>query len=241
MGPWLLGHGRSGLTHTQAHGSPVLQWGRGCWATEGTHPRHCKPCATVASMGPWLLGHGRKAEDGRETARLAGFNGAVAVGPRKEITTHPEAQLRTCFNGAVAVGPRKVDIYNISLLQPVLASMGPWLLGHGRVGRKPAAAESPHLASMGPWLLGHGRELGKFLTDTLMRSFNGAVAVGPRKEKVVVVKEKKPARASMGPWLLGHGRAGREVLSSCPLRRFNGAVAVGPRKASKQFVLPGIC
>ena len=85
-------------------------------------------------------------------------------------------------------------------------------------------------ASMGPWLCSHGREKPLIPRRFPHSSFNGAVALQPRKGRGRgrMVGAHRPA--SMGPWLCSHGRA-RWVRHGKPRRpSFNGAVALQPRK-----------
>ena len=83
-----------------------LQWGRGFSATEG--------------------------EEGLRTERVTlGFNGAVASQPRKGGNDCLESMDFLGFNGAVASQPRKGQTTR-DRVQHSSASMGPWLLSHGR-------------------------------------------------------------------------------------------------------------
>ena len=67
----------------------MLQWGRGFAATEGRRGRRA-----------WRDTHG--------------FNGAVALQPRKVPRPGTRPSMSRCFNGAVALQPRKVDTYGAS-------------------------------------------------------------------------------------------------------------------------------
>ena len=235
MGPWLCSHGRSCTVHATG-GIGRLQWGRGFAATEGPWPK--QPNSTKK-----------------------GFNGAVALQPRK-------GGRRLAGDGSVP------------------ASMGPWLCSHGRPithchegthfvlqwGRGFAATEGGldvvvrvdrHQASMGPWLCSHGRMLGYWLFDPEEElqwgrgfaateghasrptrenpmSFNGAVALQPRKEWY---QSTPPPKSCWLQW--GRGFAATEGWLRCGrLTRacgFNGAVALQPRKGLQGAVPPRPC
>jgi len=102
MGPWLCSHGNrtydvysqyrlvlqwgrgcvateimSMLIHRKK--PPPLQWGRGCVATEMAHVAKNRLNLPDASMGPWLCSHGNYSISGTTRNVYPGFNGAVAV------------------------------------------------------------------------------------------------------------------------------------------------------------------
>ena len=85
----------------------LLQWGRGCEATERSvsHGRGSK--RAPASMRPWLLSHGMEGDAGDAPAPWMGFNEAVASQPRNEFFSRTQV---TFWRNA---------------------SMRPWLLSHG--------------------------------------------------------------------------------------------------------------
>jgi hypothetical protein len=161
--------------------SRALQWGRGFAATEGFSIR-----ATCPDSGLLQWGRGFAATEGRRssqpTSAARGFNGAVALQPRKACPLPTSRATPTRFNGAVALQPRKAREHRAARSASRLASMGPWLCSHGRCissvcmpprpsalqwGRGFAATEGPPCfpdpppmmpASMGPWLCSHGRK-----------------------------------------------------------------------------------
>ncbi len=205
-------------------------------------------------MGPWLCSHGRGSETPDRRNPERGFNGAVALQPRKEGPGAGAGFPFSRFNGAVALQPRK-DTGAVVALIPHLASMGPWLCSHGRPGRRFQACGLPMLASMGPWLCSHGRtdqRAPSTASGTGLQWGRGFAAT----EGGAQAHHLRPALdASMGPWLCSHGRpppfcatpasqgrlqwgrgfaateGHRQFLGWSPtLSGFNGAVALQPRK-----------
>ena len=131
MGPWLCSHGNEQLGELPERLRQfVLQWGRGCVATEifprprngrGKRPlqwgRGCvatemnPQCVDsgvfpVASMGPWLCSHGNRTYDVFKHYRLVLQWGRGCV--------------------ATEIGVRRVVVR-----RGKVASMGPWLCSHG--------------------------------------------------------------------------------------------------------------
>ena len=180
MGPWLCSHGR-GFKVRFHHGHAVLQWGRGFAATEGAASRQRRCTGLDASMGPWLCSHGR-------LFRLWSW-----------ADRHTQLQWGRGF--AATEGRRAIEAEG----KQSRASMGPWLCSHGRL--TPLSRSTGTGGSL-QWGRGFAATEGSlwFGTPSLIcTSFNGAVALQPRKGRVggQVVAE---IGASMGPWLCSHGR-----------------------------------
>ena len=228
MGPWLLSHGR-GKSKSAGGGKVKLQWGRGFSATEGP-----TPAAQGDDMTALQWGRGFSATEGSASRRswssMTGFNGAVASQPRKGSSRSPTPptvrplQWGRGFSATEGfIRPRRCHaVVRLQWGRGFSATEG----SGGGPGSKPGRA-----ASMGPWLLSHGRIVGfqKAGTGKSLQwgrgfsategppphrsrpqntnlSFNGAVASQPRK-------------VASAP---GFGAG---------LWRFNGAVASQPRKA----------
>jgi len=79
MGPWLCSHGNQMVPVVMRYGVAVLQWGRGCVATEIFSAERAPRNAVTASMGPWLCSHGNAVYAERDRQAAMRFNGAVAV------------------------------------------------------------------------------------------------------------------------------------------------------------------
>ena len=131
MGPWLLSHGRNRSWQILGTGDAGLQWGRGFSATEGGGRG---TFAESALLLQW--GRGFSATEGcsRVSAIVIpawlqwGRGFSATEGHRRNWRDHPLSR----------------------------ASMGPWLLSHGRE-RHQLQHFRERQASMGPWLLSHGR------------------------------------------------------------------------------------
>ena len=207
----------------------LLQWGRGFSATEGRRGFPWCETSSVASMGPWLLSHGRRRVSVVERCRVGhGFNGAVASQPRKGRGDGTPRRSGVRFNGAVASQPRK-DLPSASGPDPVpSASMGPWLLSHGRIVC-PAVRVSFLSLQWGRGFSATEGTLPEQLSIAL-RGFNGAVASQPRKGRT----QRAICRAS---WRFNGAVASQPRKASSPgadpaaTSGFNGAVASQPRKA----------
>ena len=154
------------------------------------------------------------------------------------------------FNGAVALQPRK-DLGRSNQTPRRRASMGPWLCSHGREGgdwlvtaafrlqwgRGFAATEGqrvrrlPLHESLLQWGRGFAATEGRRYArlPRWQRRFNGAVALQPRKDGPHASRPAG-ADASMGPWLCSHGRAPGGSDATRRIQSFNGAVALQPRK-----------
>jgi len=134
--------------------------------------------------------------------------------------------------------------------------MGPRLFSRGKpsLARRPAAEQ---VASMGPRLFSRGKHLLAEGEAAVLRRFNGAATVQPRKEMHAVRLDLRPV-ASMGPRLFSRGKPacspparalnratlqwGRDCSAAessrfrfcaSSLTRFNGAATVQPRKAGR--------
>jgi len=81
MGPWLCSHGNMPHCWLQNDSQPMLQWGRGCVATEMRLVRLYLPYHVYASMGPWLCSHGNQCVDSGvfPVKRLQWGRGCVAT------------------------------------------------------------------------------------------------------------------------------------------------------------------
>ena len=82
-------------------------------------------------MGPRLMSRGKLRAAGRCPSRTAGFNGAAAHEPRKEIELREVADTPSRFNGAAAHEPRKATRPG-TVPQVFDASMGPRLMSRGK-------------------------------------------------------------------------------------------------------------
>jgi len=80
MGPWLCSHGNKS-SGPNISPTRMLQWGRGCVATEITFTISACRLAIWASMGPWLCSHGNPEGSGKSSAhpRLQWGRGCVAT------------------------------------------------------------------------------------------------------------------------------------------------------------------
>ncbi len=203
MGPWLLSHGRDPSDREDES-------------------------ACEASMGPWLLSHGRGPPRGRSRTNTRCFNGAVASQPRKGFFSlfrrfaSIRLQWGRGFSATEGVDGTGTPT-SLGTLQwgrgfsategpaPLgkaprggHASMGPWLLSHGR-GRRVVEGQRPRSASMGPWLLSHGRtHFPRGISGRLQASMGPWLLSHGRDQSTSV--ERLSKSASMGPWLLSHGR-----------------------------------
>ncbi len=209
-----------------------LQWGRVLWDAES--PSGCCPCPREHRLqwGRVLWDAERPLVDSVGTLGSSSFNGAASCGTRKEVQQIREAH-------------------------DAVASMGPRLVGRGKVSTFIRAACCPS-ASMGPRLVGRGKNVfSLFATITLMLQwgrvlwdaesplfirfyvrahfrFNGAASCGTRKVYHLEYTLHLQA-ASMGPRLVGRGK--QQVLTKpmLPGSCFNGAASCGTRKEPKEF------
>jgi len=236
MGPRLFSRGKEARAAGAASPAAALQWGRGCSAAERVGAdcigadklklqwgRGCSAAESFPPGPPW-------------GPRRTGFNGAAAVQPRKGALPAnggrgaPMLQWgRGCsaaereggllngaaypsFNGAAAVQPRKEHFAKNSLIC-CMASMGPRLFSRGK-NRGRTMRECLNWASMGPRLFSRGKRCRSLKPNPIiLRGFNGAAAVQPRKV---------------------HPR--RQQVNISP--SFNGAAAVQPRKDKARWSHP---
>ena len=116
-----------------------------------------KAWTSLASMGPWLLSHGRVRLPATESSIRPlqwGRGFSATEGIRTVAGEVLDFQLQW-GRGFSATEGTKADL---SMYPRRKASMGPWLLSHGR-DLPPRGGNTGEEASMGPWLLSHGRGL----------------------------------------------------------------------------------
>ncbi len=158
------------------------------------------------------------------------------------------------FNGAASCGTRKAAGRRRDRDGPDDASMGPRLVGRGKIkdengkyhgsmlqwGRVLWDAERralamipswPSCASMGPRLVGRGKEIGFSLRKLRVTASMGPRLVGRGKFRMWFCLEWWSA-ASMGPRLVGRGKDVSVAGSTFIFCRFNGAASCGTRKVS---------
>ena len=154
MGPWLCSHGRELVVRDTQPDLYELQWGRGFAATEGPS-RWSGRSRDRGFNGAVALQPRKVRHCPTNPSPSPSFNGAVALQPRKATNAAGRRRCSRCFNGAVALQPRKGHRHHRASVGGV-ASMGPWLCSHGRAlgARRP---DTDGDASLGPWLCSHGR------------------------------------------------------------------------------------
>jgi len=129
----------------------VLQWGRGCVATEIPITPNMLLFCRNASMGPWLCSHG---------------NESKARPPRDPVDASMGPWL--CSHGNIVIRPNCKIVWPLQWGRGCVAT---------EIGIDWLAITLTPAASMGPWLCSHGNE-GCYASVVVQRAgFNGAVAV----------------------------------------------------------------
>ena len=155
MGPWLCSHGNGAWSRDVIRAVVLLQWGRGCVATEMRVFRRIRSIRILASMGPWLCSHGNPAVStgsAKYCGQLQWGRGCVATEMAVGGPGGPYATGLQWGRGCVATEIPAPELNPAALRS---ASMGPWLCSHGNLIVLDAFYRFMP-ASMGPWLCSHG-------------------------------------------------------------------------------------
>ncbi len=198
-------------------------------------------------MGPRLVGRGKQPAN----AQLAMFIATLQWG---RVLWDAERRFRACVRGILVRLQWGRVLWDaervVSRSSPIrwVASMGPRLVGRGKVGQKNSdfsnnrASMGPRLvgrgkgpvlripgptclASMGPRLVGRGKKKSSVENRLPSICFNGAASCGTRKAWRGQLDRRLRFVASMGPRLVGRGKRQWQASAGGPI----GPASMGPR------------